>query len=327
MSDSTNVQHVGLTEYEARQVAEIAAWKGCRPHVIEELFNLVATQVARVIEKVIPDTFAHKGISALYDTADRAAGQEGIVRKMGVGDLGELRDWPLEKCDCLAKKVGLGALGVCAAGGGVTGAGGTLTIALDVSLLFALAMRTIIKIGRSYGYSLEGTSGRAFVLGILITALAESREKMWQTCLTRLHEVEDKMLIEAQEEILVEESASFLFQLEALGEIPGMGAVTVCLLHLWLIHRVERTARLVFQERRLRDWGKVDVIEPTARAHRGIDGAGPVGIAGRATYGIIHQFAFAVTFPVFFVGAGLEPVGNVLAWTLRKVVPAQGLVA
>ena len=305
MHDQAGALHIGLTDYEAKQIALIAAWKGRHPSTFQELVNMVAGRVAQTIGKAVPDELAHKVILRLYDIADRAAGQEDICRKMRVHDLAALRDWPLDQCGTLARKVGNGALGVCAVGGVVTGGGVGLTIALDVPLLFALAMRTIIKIGRCYGYPLEDPGDRAFVLGILIAALNESQEQKRQIHLERLKDVGEKMLTEAQEHLVVEESAAFLFQLEAFGQIPGMGAVTVCLLHLWLIHRVERTARFAFQERRLRDWGKADVIEPKVVPQPATDAQGLARIAGRAACGGIYRVAFALTLPIFLVSAGL----------------------
>jgi len=221
MHDEASAVHIGLTDYEAEQIALIAHWKGRRSPAIEELFNMVAGRVAQTVGKVVPDEFTQKAILKLYDIADRAAGQEDICRKMGVDDLARLRDWPLDQCAPLAKKVGQGALGICAAAGAVTGAGGAMAIALDVPLLFTLAMWTIIKIGRCYGYPLQDPGGRALVLGILIAALTESQEQKRQIHLDRLNDVGEKMLTEAQEHLLVEESAAFLFQLEAFGQIPG----------------------------------------------------------------------------------------------------------
>ena len=134
------------------------------------------------------------------------------------------------------------------------------------------------------------------------------------------------MLTKAQEHLLVEESAAFLFQLEAFGQIPGMGAVVVCLLHLWLIRRVERAARFV-AELRLRDWGKVRVIKPKVVPHPATDSEGLAGIAGRATYGAIYRVAFALALPMFLVTAGLTSVGKAPDRTLRQMATSADLAA
>jgi hypothetical protein len=316
-----------LTDYEAQQIALIARWKGCHPPAIEQMFNMVAGKVAQAMGKVVPDPLAQKAILGLYKIADRSAGRQEICRKMGVDNLAQLRDWPLDQCDPFARKVGQGALGISVAAVTVTGVGGTMAIALDVPLLFTLAMRTIIKIGRCYGYPLEDADARALVLGILIAALTESREQKKQIRLERLKDVGEKMLTEAQEHLLVEESAALLFQLEALGQIPGMGTVTICLLHLWLIRRVDRAARFVFQERRLRDCGRAGVIEPAVVPHPATDANGLAGIAGRAVYNAIYRVAFTFALPIFLVRAGLASGGRAPARTLRRMMPGAGLAA
>ena len=112
MHDEASAVHIGLTDYEAEQIALIAHWKGRRSPAIEELFNMVAGRVAQTVGKVVPDELTQKAILKLYDIADRAAGQEDICRKMGVDDLARLRDWPLDQWRPLAKKVGQGALGI-----------------------------------------------------------------------------------------------------------------------------------------------------------------------------------------------------------------------
>jgi len=327
MNDKVGGPDLGLTEYEVQQIALIADWKSRHPYAIEELFNIVAGRVAQTIGKVIPDGLAQRSILGLYDMADRAAGQEDICRKMGALDLAEIRDRPLDRCGPLVKEVRRGALGTCAVAGAVAGVGGAFTLPLDVSLLFALAIRTIIKIGRCYGFPLEEPGARALVLGILIAALSESREQKRHVHLDRLKDVGEKMLTEAQEHLLIEELAEFLLRLGAFGEIPGVGAVAVCLLHLWMIHRVEQPARFVFQERRLRAWGKVDEIEPRAVCHPATHGPGLAGIARRAAYGTIYRVAFALTFPTVLVTAALVSVGRAPARMPHQRAPKADLAA
>ena len=104
MHDEASAVHIGLTDYEAEQIALIAHWKGRRSPAIEELFNMVAGRVAQTVGKVVPDELTQKAILKLYDIADRAAGQEDICRKMGVDDLARLRDWPLDQCAAACQK-------------------------------------------------------------------------------------------------------------------------------------------------------------------------------------------------------------------------------
>src|SRR5205823_4310250 len=124
-----------------------------------------------------------------------------------------------------------------------------------------LALRTILKIGHCYGYPLDQPKDRPFVLGLLIAATSGSLETR-RSRLSQLRELEELVLEETHEEVLAEEVLAFLFQLEAFEEVPGIGAVSGALLNLSFMHRVDVTARRVFQERWLSDNGKVREIAP-----------------------------------------------------------------
>ena len=67
------------------------------------------------------------------------------------------------------------AQGVATVEGGLTGAGGIWTTVLDVPILFALCLRTIIKIGHCYGYALDRPNDRAWVLIAFAIALSSTR--------------------------------------------------------------------------------------------------------------------------------------------------------
>ena len=86
--------------------------------------------------------------------------------------------------------------------------------------------------------------------------------------MARLREIEDLLLEETQEQVVVEETASLLTQIEVFEDIPLFGAVTGGLLNLSVAHRADVTARHLFQERWLRDQGKVDEIEPSTEASK-----------------------------------------------------------
>ena len=178
--------------------------------------------------------------------------------------LPRLRLKPLEECDALAKQVGTAAQAMATAAGAATGAGGPLATLADVPLLFTMALRTILKIGHCYGYPLDQRRDRPFVVGILITAISGSLETRRQR-LGQIRELEDLLLEETQEEILAEEALTFLFQLEEFEEVPGVGAISGTLLNLAFMHRIDVTARRIFQERWLRDSGKTGEMRRRGR--------------------------------------------------------------
>jgi hypothetical protein len=305
MSEPTHDGEPGLTEYEAEQLRRIAAWKAEPTNPFAEVFKRLTRPGARFVEMFLPDEIVRRGLELAYDAAEVFAGRDDVTRQAGVADLSELLHRPLEECDGLAEGVARRSWVIAGVEGAATGAGGVLTTLLDVPLLFVLALRTILKIGHCYGYPLDRTQDRPYVLGVLIVAtsgsLATRRER-----LDELRELEEWLLEETQEDVIAEEAASFLFQLEVFEEIPGVGAVSGALINLAFIHKVTSSARHVFQERWLRDNGKVDVIAP-AETHPLALVSGWSGALQRSAYSGIYGLSFGAAFPFWLVASILRP--------------------
>jgi EcsC protein family len=287
---------VRLTAYESDQVAQIAAWKSRPPSPLGEIIDRITLPGAKLVEKVIPDAAVRVAIEQSFRLAALLAGKEEIKRRGGVDDLSDLRNKKLlEDCDRLALQTGVFSQVFATVEGAVTGAGGALTTLIDVPLLFVLSLWTIFKIGHCYGYPLDQRQDRHFVLGLLVAALSGIPEMRKQR-LDELHELEDLLIGETQQEVLAEEIMSVLFQLEIFGEIPGFGAISGALLNLSFMRRIENTARRVFQERWLKDTGKVRSIEPATAGGR-ILAAGWVGTMRRMAYAGCYCAGFGVALP------------------------------
>jgi EcsC protein family len=297
-----------LTEYEGEQVREIAQWKAKPPNPFVEPFKRLTLSASNLVEKVIPDRAARRTIDKLYIAATSVAIPEDVKREAGVADLAELRNKPLEECDRLALRVGVGSKVWATIEGAATGAGGILTTMVDVPLLFVLSLRTIIKIGQCYGYPLDKRSDQCFVMGVMVAALSDSLVTK-QNRLKSLRAVETLLLEEVQEEILAEEALSFLFQLEIFEGVPGVGMISGAVLNHRFMQRVDNTARRVFQERWLHDTGKVTVIEP-APTHTLHLVPGWSGALARAGYASCYAVSFAASLPVWTVVSLVKPRDN-----------------
>jgi hypothetical protein len=287
---------VKLTAYESDQVAQIAVWKSRPPNPLVEIVDRITVPCAKLVEKVIPDPPIRIAIEQSFRLAVRLASKEDIKRETGVQDLSELRKKRLEECDSLALRAGVFSQVFSAAEGVATGAGGALTTLIDVPILFVLSIWTILKIGRCYGYPLDKQRDQHFVLGLLIAAISRRSETRTRR-LDQLHELEDLLIEDTQEEIVAEELTALLFQLEIFDGIPGIGAISGAILNLYFMRRVEYTARRVFQERWLKDTGKVRSIAP-APAHAGNLATGWAGTMGRAAYAGCYGAGFGVGLPV-----------------------------
>jgi hypothetical protein len=305
MSSTMEPVKAELTSYEADQVQQIAAWKSKPPNPFSELFKRLTLPGARWLEKVIPDPIVTAAIEKGYDLTAMLAKKERILRQAGVHVLGELTDKPLEECDSLAARIGRAAMTISIVEGAATGAGGVLTTLIDIPLLFLLSLWSIFQVGHCYGYPLDRPKDRRYVLGVLIAAVAGSLS-LKRERLDQLHELEEWLLDETQEEIIAEELLSLLFQLEVFEEIPGVGAVSGALLNVAFIRRVAVTARRVFQERWLRDNGKVGVIAAAkAPAHK--LATGWAGALTRAAYSGGYCVGFGSALPVYIVAALFRP--------------------
>jgi EcsC protein family len=297
-----------LTTYESEQVRLIAAWKSRPPNLWAELSQKLTLPGARAIERLLPERIVRAAIEKAYDISVTLAGQEDIKLQAGVRNIAQLRHRTLDECDLLAKQISAASQVWASIEGAATGAGGIITTALDMPLLFILALRTILRIGHCYGYTLEGRYEQRFVLGVLITATSGTLETK-RTRLAQLEELEDVLFEESQLEILSEEAFSLLFQLEIFEEIPGIGAVSGALLNLGFIRRVDRTARRIFQERWLRDNGKIREITATAvKPHDIVPGLG--GALGRAARGGAYSLGFGAALPVWFMATMLRSAAN-----------------
>lgn len=322
MSSRNRPARAGLTDYEAQQVRRIAAWKSEPPNPFAELFKRITLPGARVVEKLIPDEVVRVALERAYDLSERIAGREDVERLAGVADVTEMRHRPLEECDRLANRIMTTSQALSLAEGAATGAGGPLTTVLDIPLLFVLSLRTILKIGHCYGYKLDGPRDRRYVLGVMVAATAGSLEVRRER-LMQLHELEDWLLEEAQEEIIAEEAVSILFQLEVFEDVPGVGAVSGALLNLAFMRRVDLTARYVFQERWLRDHGKVDVIQPAETHARALEG-GWTGALVRAAYSGGYAAGFGLSLPFYLVGSLFRPLDNPLTRGARDGATGAG---
>jgi hypothetical protein len=290
-----------LTAYESAQISQIAAWKSHPPSALAEILRRITSPGVKLVERAVPDSLVRAVIDGSFEIAEKLSGKDDVKSRAGVLDVRELRQKELELCDHLATQAGVFSQVFATAEGAVTGAGGALTTLLDVPLLFILSLWTILKIGHCYGYPLVERRDRHFIVGTLIAALSGTLETRRRR-LDELHELEDLLVSETQEEILTEELLSIVFQLEIFDAIPGVGAISGAALNLAFMRRVEKTARRVFQERWLRDSGKIRSISP-APAHPRNLAAGWKGAMGRAMHSGCYAAGFGVALPAFMIAS------------------------
>ncbi len=196
----------------------------------------------------------------------------------------------------------------------LAGVGGLATELLELPAEIMLALRTVHRVAGCYGYSLDRPQDRMIVLAVIGLSLqGDPQERARTAALVRLLEKDtiqsvDQARLEAVleskaeadvEDDVVEQIASSLLENKIEEGIPFLGEIAGVLIDNAFIDRIEEAAQCTFQERWLRDQGKVDIIAPAQGSQQpGASlGAGLI----QAAYSTSYAISFGVVFPAALV--------------------------
>ena len=178
-------------------------------------------------------------------------------------------------------------------------------------MLLAVAIRSIYRIGYCYGYRLDREIDRLFVLAILELSTADDPARR-QTLFEQIKDLDkpadkdqappEPVSLEGVEEDLIEDLA--------FGAVPILGDLTSILMDYDFIRRVDISARRVFQERWLKDQGKLEEIHPAAVSQRRSSFEGGIDVASQLVYLGSFGIAFGVAFPVILIARGVAGFDN-----------------
>jgi hypothetical protein len=179
-----------------------------------------------------------------------------------------------------------------------------------------LALRTVHRVAACYGYPLDHPEDETLVIAIIGLSLLDDPEerlsasrlirrleegtltmddqrRLAAICETRLEDEVGNDLVEQIGASLVADKIE-----EGIQGIPFLGAAIGVALDNAFIQGVEKSARFTFQERWLREHGKIDEISPVA----GSQGEGRSLVEGvsQAVYSTSYAVSFGVVFPVAF---------------------------
>ncbi len=313
---------VQLTAYETKQIEEIALWKSERPSHILATFRALSRPFTKLFTKVVPPSAVRKTLEAVEKRAEDHEDLQEFLREFGFATLEELRALSLEECDRLTEKVSARAEhlalleGAVPALGGlaVPGVGGAAIALVDVPILFEASLKAIRRIGHCYGYRLKSESARQYVLGVLDLANAESpAERVAER--ERLRGLVDPQAPKPNGPIPLDKVAGSVVDDLPLEAVPIVGEVSSIFLDYAFVHRVDITARRVFQERWLLDKGKVTAIPPSPISRRRSSVEGVVNVAGEVTYTTSFALALGVGIPLILAArlAAKLPLGTAKA--------------
>jgi hypothetical protein len=311
------MESASLTPYEASQVRQIAEWKGRGPGILSRTLETLKSPVGWLFEKAVPAARLRKILARMNEAASWEVGHDVIEKALGIDRIEALRDGPLEKCDSLVKRVEDLTREAVTTESLLANAGGMATELLEIPEEVVLALRSVHRVAACYGYKLDGPRDQALILAIIGLSLVdepEERVKAW----AQIRFLEDGSLSSDDQERLVgalgrrlkdevtddlvSDVIGMLIE-EKVGEgIPILGAAVGVVLDNEFIRGVEETARRTFQERWLREKGKVDVIPP---AESGRLAMGSIAASlTQAAYSTSYAVSFGVVFPIALVALG-----------------------
>ncbi len=271
------------TAYEEKQIELIREWEREEPGVVSKAIGILTQPLAWLVQQVIPDAAIMGALDFASAIAKSLSDHDDLLRDAEVSTLAELHDLDLERLDGLADEVHDWAVGVAAAEGAATGAAGLPGMVADVPVVITLALRTIHKIGLCYGYPSNDEVDQKFIFAVLSASGTNSvKEKLASLALLRSLQVilmrqtwktmsEKAVASQLSKEAGVIALRSLAKQLgvnltkrKALAAIPVIGAAVGGTANGWWLKEVGWAARRSFQERWLRDHGKLASQSPAA---------------------------------------------------------------
>lgn len=294
-----------LTPYEAGQVEQIARWKSTEPSLLTQAVELVALPISWGVKRVVPGEVVRQAIHLLNRLADTKTRRGSGILTGEEHDIPARRAKPLEACDELAAQAIRQAERLSASRGLLVR---QLRSAFVGRLPFQLvtAMATITRVGRCYGYPLDRPLDRAVLLDVLELALVETSSRR-NAVLERMHAAldapdtvgldVDEIAAAAGRDVLADELAD-----ELVSRIPVIGGMIGFIGDRTFVRIAGEAAVRFFQERRLRDEGKVvEIVPSTVRLRR--SSFSEVGRAlGETVYAGGAIVGYTVTLPVAAAG-------------------------
>jgi hypothetical protein len=325
-----------LTPYEADQVAQIAAWKARKPGFLGRTLDTLRWPIDRLFERLVPSSRACAMLKRVHQAADWQHGRDVIQQALGIVDLTELRAGPLERCDGLVQKVRLVGREMITSESLLANVGGLATELLELPAEIMLALRTVHRVAACYGYPINAEEDETLVLAIIGMSLLDDPQERQRArhlisqleCRTcskedreRLDSVTGSRIEDDLGEELAGEIGGALLEQKLEEGIPFLGAAVGVVIDNMFLSGVEEAAQRTFQERWLRDHGKVDEIAPaelqTAAASMG------AGVS-QAVYSTSYAISFGVVFPAALVA---QASANVLPTLVLEGIKAGAAAA
>lgn len=279
-----------MNDYERAQMRAINRWRRRSPPVCDTLLQWILAPATWATVQVMPAELFRDAVNGADAIARSLLDPSAVQRNAGVATLGELRHKDLALSDLLADRVHTRAVILAAAEGAAAGAGGIVTLPLDIAIVVTLALHSVHQLGLCYGYEPLDAGEREFALGIVAAAVANSsREKA--TALNAIRTIEQAIAHRAWSSITQAAVIKRLRQRDVLSAIqhltrnlginlmrrkalrqlaPAAGIALSSSANAALITNVGWAARRVFQERWLVDNRRVQRVRRPRAASKSV---------------------------------------------------------
>lgn len=258
-----------LTAYERQQIAIIAAWKYQKPDAGRRALQRLSEQASQAVNKLLPDSVLPTLVQAINRMAaqlnrDDSLLKDDWLKNQDIRTLDALKAQPMDFADELADRVLADAERIALGMGAATGTGGPVAALAGVPLLLGGALRVIHRISQAYGHNTETDEDRILMLHILALATAIDPEERKRAMEDYQQQIEASLLRQ-----VISESTQVALQRVLLGSeltslIPGLGMILNARFNQLFIRQAGITAQRIFQERWLRERGKITWIQPVA---------------------------------------------------------------
>lgn len=253
------------TPYEQNQIAQIQAWRERPPGLIERATGAALSPISRLISGIVPPA----AIEALLRASDWMAEKTIPATQMPADGA------DLEQLDSAARAIQHWAIAYAGGEGALAGAVGFMSLPVDVPAIVTLSLRTIRRIGATYGYAGNSERERQFIYAVLSVASANSAQQK-RTAIDSLRGIETQMLahnwavlgeraarrgVNAETMLLVardlaEQLGLNLTKRKTLAALPVIGAAIGATVNGWYMHDIGAAAQRTYQQRWLQERGR-----------------------------------------------------------------------
>lgn len=174
-------QHPALPSDDELLIA-LRAWRDRVPAADIRGLPTVSVPALRRLRRLLPDGGAQRLLALAYSAALRTTPTKRLLASAGVSRLDELQQRPLAEAQAQARRLARRDLALAAGSGTAFGLAGAAGLAADVPTLVLLALRSLIRVGYSYGEA-PSPALAAAIFALASADTAEEKRLAWRAAI------------------------------------------------------------------------------------------------------------------------------------------------